>query len=44
MPKKSAAHMNKVVEAVRILGIHTTLNVPQAMILAGFSKKETTVI
>ena len=42
MPKKSAAHMNKVDEAVRILGITTGLNVPQAMILAGFSKKETT--
>ncbi len=34
--------MNKVDEAVRILGITTGLNVPQAMILAGFSKKETT--
>ena len=43
MPKKSAAHMNKVDEAVWILGITTGLNVPQAMILAGFSKKETTI-
>ena len=42
MPKKSAAHINKDDEAVRILGITTSLNVPQAMILAGFSKKETT--
>ncbi len=31
--------MNKVDEAVRILGTTTGLNVPQAMILAGFSKK-----
>ena len=42
MPKKSAAHMNKVNEVVRILGITTGLNVPQAMILAGFLKKDTT--
>jgi hypothetical protein len=34
--------MKKVDEAVRILDITTGLNVPQAMILAGFSKKETT--
>jgi hypothetical protein len=42
MPKKSAAHMKKVNEAVRILGTTTGLNVLQAMILAGFPKKDTT--
>jgi hypothetical protein len=42
MPKKSAAHLKKVNEAVRILGTTTGLNVPQAMILAGFPKKDTT--
>jgi len=42
MPKKSATHMKKVNEAVRILGTTTGLNVPQAMILAGFPKKDTT--
>ena len=42
MPKKSAAHLKKVNEAVWILGTTTGLNVPQAMILAGFPKKDTT--
>jgi len=41
MPKRSAAHLKKVNEAVRILGTTTGLNVPQAMILAGFPKKDT---
>ncbi len=42
MPKKSAAHQKKVDEAVRILNTTTGVNVRQAMILAGFPKKETT--
>ena len=41
MPKRSAAHLKKVNEATRILGTTTGLNVPQAMILAGFPKKDT---
>jgi hypothetical protein len=42
MSKKSAAHLKKVDEAVRILNTTTGVNVPMAMILAGFPKKETT--
>ncbi len=42
MPKKSAAHQKKVDEAVRILNTTASVNVRQAMILAGFPKKETT--
>jgi len=42
MPKKSAAHRKKVDEAVQILNTTTGVNVPWAMILAGFSKKDTT--
>ncbi len=38
MPKKSAAHQKKVNAAMRILETTTGLKVPQAMILAGFSK------
>ena len=34
--------MKKVDEAARILGTTTGLNVPQAMILVGFPKKDTT--
>jgi hypothetical protein len=41
MPKKSAVHQKKVDEAVRILNTTTGVNVPQAMILAGFPKKDT---
>ena len=40
MPKKSAAHQKKVDEAVRILSTTTGVIVPQAMILAGFPKKD----
>ena len=40
MPKKSAAHLKKVDEAVRILGTTTDLKLCQAMILAGLSKKD----
>ena len=40
MPKKSAAHQKKVDEAVRILNTTTGVIVPQAMILAGFPKKD----
>jgi len=40
MPKKSAAHLKKVDEAVRILNTTTGLKLRQAMILAGFSKKD----
>ncbi len=43
MSKKSAAHLKKVDEAVRILNTTTGVNVPMAMILAGFPKKETTI-
>ena len=42
MPKKSATHLKKVNEALRILGTTIGVNVPQAMILAGFPKKDTT--
>jgi hypothetical protein len=42
MSKKSAAQLKKVDEAVRILNTTTGVNVPMAMILAGFPKKETT--
>ena len=42
MSQKSAAHLKKVDEAVRILNTTTGVNVPMAMILAGFPKKETT--
>jgi hypothetical protein len=42
MSKKSAAHLKKVNEAVRILGTTICVNIPQAMILAGFPKKDTT--
>ena len=41
MPEKSAAHQKKVDEAVRILNTTTGVNVSQAMILAGFPKKDT---
>ena len=40
MPKKSAVHLKKVDEAVRILGTTTVLKLRQAMILAGFPKKD----
>ena len=40
MPKKSAAHQKKVDEAVRILNTTNGVIVPQAMILAGFPKKD----
>ena len=40
MPKKSAAHQKKVDEAVQILNTTTGVNVPMAMILAGFPKKD----
>ena len=40
MPKKSAAHQKKVDEAVRILNTTTGVIVPQAVILAGFPKKD----
>jgi hypothetical protein len=40
MPKKSAAHQKKADEAVRILNTTTGVNVPWAMILAGFPKKD----
>jgi hypothetical protein len=40
MPKKSAAHQKKVDAAVRILVTTTGVKVPQAMILAGFSKQD----
>ena len=43
MSKKSAAHLKKVDEAVRILNTTTGVIVPMAMILAGFPKKETTI-
>jgi hypothetical protein len=42
MPKKSAAHQKKVDAAVRILDTTTGVNVPQAMILAGFLKQDIT--
>ncbi len=40
MPKKSATHQKKVDEAVQILNTTTGVNVPMAMILAGFLKKD----
>ena len=40
MPKKSAAQQKKVDAAVRILVTTTGVKVPQAMILAGFSKQD----
>ena len=40
MLKKSAAHQKKVDSAVRILQTTTGVNVPWAMILAGFSKSD----
>ena len=40
MPKKSAAQQKKVESAVRILETTTGVKVPQAMILAGFSKQD----
>ena len=42
MPKKSATHQKKVDAAVRILDTTTGVNVPQAMILAGFLKQDIT--
>ena len=42
MPKKSAAHQKKVDEAVRIFNTTTGVNVSWAMILARFSKMDTT--
>ena len=42
MPKKSDAHLKKVAEAVRLLNTTTGVNIPMAMILARFPKKETT--
>jgi len=41
MSKNSAAHQKKVDEAVRILNTTTGVIVPQAMIMAGFPKKDT---
>ena len=40
MPKKSSAHEKRVDAAVRTLDTTTGLNVPKAMLLAGFSKKD----
>ena len=40
MPKYSAAHEKKVNTAVRLLQTTTGVKVPQAMILAGFPKKD----
>lgn len=40
LKNKSAAHQSKVNEAVRILSSTTGVNVPQAMIQAGFPKKD----
>ncbi len=40
MPKKSAAQQKKVESAVQILETTTGDKVPQAMILAGFSKQD----
>ena len=40
MPKNSAAQEKKVVTAVRLLQTTTGVRVPQAMILAGFAKKD----
>jgi hypothetical protein len=40
MPKNSAAHEKKVNAAVRLLQSTTGVKVPQAMILAGFPKKD----
>ena len=42
MPKKIAARRKNVDEAVRILNTTTGVNVPWAMILAGYTKKDTT--
>jgi hypothetical protein len=39
MPKKSATHQKKVDEAVWILNTMISVNIPQAIILAGFPKK-----
>ena len=40
MPKKSAVQQKKVGSAVRILETTTGVKVPQAMVLAGFSKQD----
>ena len=40
MPKNSAAQEKKVNTAVRFLQTTTGVKVPQAMILAGFAKKD----
>ena len=40
MPKNSAAQEKKVNAAVRFLQTTTGVKVPQAMILAGFAKKD----
>jgi len=40
MPKKSATYQKKANEAVRILSTTTGVNVPWAMILAEFPKKD----
>ncbi len=40
MPKKSSTHEKRVDAAVRTLDTTTGLNVPKAMLLAGFSKKD----
>jgi hypothetical protein len=42
MSKKSAEHLKKVDEAVRVLNTTTGVNVLMAMILAGFPKKDIT--
>ena len=42
MPKKSPAYQKKVEDAVRILKKTTGFSIPRAMILAGFSKSDTT--
>ncbi len=42
MLKKSAMHQKKVDSAVRILQSTTGVRVPGAMILAGFSKSDST--
>ena len=40
MLRKRAAHQKKVDSAVRVLQTTTGVNVPMAMILAGFSKSD----
>ena len=40
MPRTGSANLGLVSKAVNVLKIHTTLSVPQAMLLAGFSDNE----